>query len=240
MRAHAADELGSQIADLVQAGRPDEACAALRPTLASRTPFRMLDRIGTAAGIAPFPLLCPALEGIAADRSQGGWVVIGAALAQHLGQDLAETLSRCRDFIVAADRWYAADTLGERVPGSALAAHATRTLPLLAPWCQDRSRWVRRAVGVAVHLRAKRSRGQAALQPTARALATFLEPMLEESNVDAAKGVGRGLKTLGKFYPDVIAPWLEGQLAQGRRPRAVVLRKVVTHLPDRQRPVLVD
>jgi hypothetical protein len=99
---------------------------------------------------------------------------------------------------------------------------------------------VRRAVGVAVHLRAKRSRGQAALQPTARALAMFLEPMLEESNVDAAKGVGRGLKTLGKFYPDVIAPWLEGQLAQGRRPRAVVLRKVVPHLPDRQRPVLVD
>ena len=32
--------------------------------------------------------------------------------------------------------------------------------------------------------------------------------MFEEWEMDAVKGVGWGLKTLGKHYPDLVADWL--------------------------------
>jgi hypothetical protein len=53
--------------------------------------------------------------------------------------------------------------------------------------------------------------------------------MFEEREVDAIKGVGWGLKTLGKHYPDLVADWLAKQVAH-RQPRALMLRKAVTYL----------
>jgi len=37
--------------------------------------------------------------------------------------------------------------------------------------------------------------------------------------------------TLGKFYPDLLAPWLREQTAS-KKPRKLMVRKVVTYLPD--------
>jgi hypothetical protein len=107
-------------------------------------------------------------------------------------------------------------------------------LDLLAPWREDANRWVRRTVGVAVHFWAKRSRGEHAAE--AKGLLTFLEPMFEEWNMDAVKGVGWGLKTLGRHYPDLVADWLAQQLVhRQRRHRALMLRKALTYLSDEQR-----
>jgi hypothetical protein len=49
----------------------------------------------------------------------------------------------------------------------------------------------------------------------------------------AAKGVGWGLKTLGKHYPDLLVEWLPRQLP--RRHRAVMERKALTYLSEEQR-----
>jgi len=67
-------------------------------------------------------------------------------------------------------------------------------------------------------------------------LLAFLEPMFEEWDMDAVKGVGWGLKTLGRHYPDLVADWLARQVIQRQRGhRTLMLRKSLTYLSDEQR-----
>jgi 3-methyladenine DNA glycosylase AlkD len=241
MKTKEARELGKRIAGLVQAGQVEQAYALLSPVLAKRTPFAMLRRIGEPVGAGPLEEASPEydrranafLNRIAADKTEGGWVVIAKVLEGQLARDLAGAFGRCRSFIIVADIWYAADTLGEGVVGQALVTGFQPSLDLLAPWREDANRWVRRAVGTGVHFWAKRSRGAAEHTARAEALLTFLEPMFEEWEMDAVKGVGWGLKTLGKRYPDLVADWVAEQV--GRRHRALMLRKALTYLSDKQR-----
>jgi 3-methyladenine DNA glycosylase AlkD len=231
--AREAEALGQRLAALVQAGQPEQAYALLAPTLAERTPFRLLDRIGAAVGGGPLAETHTFLDRVAAERTEGGWVVIASALRAQLGRDPGGAFTRCRAFVVAADVWYATDILGERVPGPALVAEFDAALARLAPWRTDDNRWVRRTVGVAVHFWAKRSRSAPALATQAQALLAFLAPMFEERETDAVKGVGWGLKTLGRYYPDLVAVWLTAQA--GRRARALMWRKALTYLSNEQR-----
>ena len=161
LKTQQARELGAHIAELIQAGKGEKAYHLLGPVLAERTPFRLLEHIGTAVGTAPIKVVNPFLERIAVERTEGGWVVIGSALGKQLDRDLAGAHARCRSFIILADVWYATDILGERVPGPALTAAFEPALALLKPWRVDTNRWMRRAVGVSVHFWAKRSRGAA-------------------------------------------------------------------------------
>ena len=244
MKAREATTLGERIAALVQAGQIPQAYDLLAPVLAERTPFRLLGRIGEVVGAGPLEEARPEhsrrvsafLDHVAAAGAEGGWVVIGSALGRQMDRDLAGAFARCRGFIVAADVWYGADILGERGPGPALVADFWPALALLAPWREDPNRWVRRTVGVAAHFWAKRSRGAAEMSTQAEALLAFLEPMFEEWDVTAVKGVGWGLKTLGRHYPDLVADWLAQQVVQRqRRHRALMLRKALTYLSDAQR-----
>lgn len=235
MKTQEARELGTRIAVTVQAGQPEDAYALLAPVLAERTPFRLLGRIGEAVGAGPLPEVNAFLERIAAGKTEGGWVVIASALGQQLDREPADVFARCRGFVVLADIWYATDIFGERVPGPALVADFQPALELLVPWREDANRWVRRIVGVAVHFWAKRSRGASGGVAQAEALLAFLEPMFEEWDMDALKGVGWGLKTLGRHYPDLVADWLAQQAAQRRRPRALMMRKALTYLSKDQR-----
>ena len=236
MKAREASELGARIGALVQSGQVPQAYGLLAPVLAERTPFPLLGRIGEAAGAGPPGMVNAFLDHVAAAGTEGGWVVIGSALRRQLDRDLETAFARCRTYIVAAQVWYATDILAERVPGPALVAGFQPSLALLAPWREDPSRWVRRAVGVSVHFWAKRSRGAAERTPQAEALLALLEPMFEEWDVDAVKGVGWGLKTLGRYYPDLVAGWLAEQVVhRRRRHRALMLRKALTYLPDEQR-----
>ena len=135
--------MGERIAVLVQAGELVRAYDLLAPVLAERTPFPVLGRIGGALGAGPMEPTSDFLDLIAVDKTEGGWVVIGAALGAQLDRDLDGALDRCRDFIFAADVWYGADILGERVPGPALLAYFQPALDFLDPWREDENRWVR-------------------------------------------------------------------------------------------------
>lgn len=220
----------------------DKAYGLLAPVLGERTPFRLLDRIGRSAGGGSASNVDALLDRIAAARTEGGWVVIASVLGSILDRDLDGAFARCRTYVIDADVWYGADILGERVPGPALLTHYDASLVLLGPWRQDHNRWVRRTVGVAVHFWAKRSRGAPELRTEAETLLAFLEPMFEEWEMDAAKGVGWGLKTLGRHYPDLVADWLLEQVVRcQRRHRALMLRKATTYLTDEQRaPLPID
>jgi 3-methyladenine DNA glycosylase AlkD len=233
MKAAKARNLGQRLATLVEDGQITQAYDLLAPVLAERTPFAMLRRVGEPVGACPQKAIDAFLNLIAVDRTEGGWVVIQSVLAQMLDHDLSGAFARCRDFIVLADVWYAADTMGEGVVGRALVRRFDPALALLASWREDDNAWVRRAVGTGVHFWAKRSRGATVLLPRAKTLLAFLEPMWGEWEMDAVKGVGWGLKTLGRNYPELVADWLPGQV--GRRHRALMLRKATKGLSKAQK-----
>jgi 3-methyladenine DNA glycosylase AlkD len=208
----------------------------LAPVLAERTPFKMLGYIGEAVGKGSIEATNEFLSRIAAAKTEGGWVVIGSALKVQMNRDLSGVFTRGRDYIIDGDIWYAADIISERVPGPALVAYFKPAMDLLAPWREDSNRWVRRAVGVGAHFWAKRSRGAPENVSQAEALLSFLEPMFEEWDLDVVKGVGWGLKTLGKHYPELLADWLaQYVIPSQRRHRSLTLRKALTYLSDDQR-----
>jgi hypothetical protein len=214
----------------------DEALALLSPVLAQKTPFRLLDLIGRAVGEVPVPKVQVLIRKLSQTGTMGAWPVLGTILGRHLDASPARTLTRCRELIISGDAWFSTDILAERVPGPALVAELETTLDLLAPWREDENRWVRRAVGVAAHFWAKRSRGSPVLAGRAQDLLDFLAPLLEEADRDAAKGLGWGLKTLGRFHPGPTAAWLIQQVGRGgRHPRALVLNKALQYLPRKAR-----
>lgn len=228
-----ARELGQELAGFVETGEIDRAHAILSPVLNQRTQFRYLDVIGKLTGLGPLESTGEFLAGIAAGGTEGGWVIIGSVLQSWFDRDLNAAFDRCRASIITADVWFGADILGERVPGPALLSQYDPALELLQGWRQDPNRWVRRAVGVAVHFWAKRTAGSEAHIDKAGRLLDLLAPMFEEREMDAVKGIGWGLKTMGRYYPELVVAWLQQQA--GRNHRAIMVRKATTYLTPEQR-----
>jgi 3-methyladenine DNA glycosylase AlkD len=234
MNSQEATKVGYEVANLIQAGRSGEAMQRLAPILASKNAFALLDRVGAPIGQGVPRLVDEFLEQVATGKSMGAWPVIGSALRKRLASDLEGTLERCRAYIIQGDCWYATDILGERVPGPALVEHFEAALLDLAAWREDQNRWVRRAVGVSAHLWAKRARGNPEKTAQAGQLLVLLEPLFSEQEMEAVKGIGWGLKTLGKYYPDLTAEWLR-RMVRIHTYRGLTLRKALTYLPAEQR-----
>jgi hypothetical protein len=240
MKTQEARSLGKRLANLVQAGEKEQACALLAPVLGQRTPFAMLRRIGEPVGLEALDPVNAFMDRIAAGKSEGGWVVIASALEMQLARDLRGALERCRGYIIASDVWYGADIMGEGVAGQALVGYFEPAFDVLQSWRNDGNVWVRRAVGTAVHFWGKRSRGAEDLAPQAEMLLGLLEPMFDEWEMPVVKGVGWGLKTMGRYYPDLVTGWLVQQVvSRQRRHRALMLRKALTYLSEGQRARVV-
>jgi hypothetical protein len=231
MKTDEAKALGKQLAELVHSDQIDAGWQLLAPILSQRTKFVMLEHIGAPVGAGPMKPANQFLARVTAEGTEGGWVIIGSILREQLNQDLNGAFERARTTIIAADIWYGADIIGERVPGPGLVNHFEQTYAILKNWRCAENRWVRRAVGVGTHFWAKRSKGNPALAPQAEALISLLEPMFSEWEMDTVKGVGWGLKTLGHKYPALMADWLEGVLQTKPKHRAIMLRKALTYLP---------
>ena len=225
-------ELATGCRDLLAAGDVAGVLRRLEPVLAEKTPFRLLDLCGQALGRAAEVTpenLTGLLDALAATQAIGAWPLIGSALAAaYLPHDLSRAFAEARRYIVQAGVWHATDAIGERVLGEGLRADFNTALSLLEDWRAETSLWLRRAVGVAVHLYAKRERDR---PEQAARLLDLLEPLFDERDTYALKGVGWGLKTIGKFYPDLLVPWLREQVAT-KKPRKLMVRKAVTYLPD--------
>ena len=205
MKAQQARELGAHLSDLVASGELDQAQALLSPVLKERIPFAKLRMVGSPIGAVPQTHTDAFLERIAAGKTEGGWVIIASVLGIQLGSDLPGTLSRTRAHTIAGDIWYCCDILAEGVPGSALVSMFDQTLQLLEPWRNDENHWVRRSVGISTHFWAKRSKGEQT--PQAGAMLQFLDMVFEERKMEAVKGIGWGLKTLGRMTTRGNPPW---------------------------------
>jgi len=234
-----ARELGESIKKDLQQGEIQSAYSLLAPVLAERTPFPKLGLIGEILGTAPQKQVNQFINTIADHQTEGGWVVIVKALEVQLSDDLPGAMARARQFIIDADIWYGADILGERVPGPALLSSFHPALDELRPWREDANMWVRRTVGVAVHFWAKRTRGKNGVDDQAASLLGLLAPMFWEWEMPAVKGVGWGLKTIGKYYPGILTSWLKTDiLPKDRRYRALMLRKALTYLSPEQKDLV--
>lgn len=237
MKSEGSVDYGRLVGSYIQQDDLAGAYHELSLVLAERTPFRILEKISMgiwqATGTNLLGRIDDFIDDIAAHKTEGGWVVIGCLLRSRLDANMPAAFNRCHKYLTGAEIWYIADILGERVPGPALLSDFNPALKLLDPWRADPNRWVRRVVGVAVHFWTKRSSLDI---DRAQRLLFLLEPMFEERNLDALKGVGWGLKTIGKYYPDLTTDWLAYQLFEMKRhPRALILRKTLTYLPELQR-----
>lgn len=234
-------ELAEEIVQMVAAGNTDGACDLLSTVLAERTPFRLLDIIGERIGALNSPQYLPLLDRIAQGRSEGGWVVIASALHQSYSDHPRETLSQSRMHIIDADVWYATDIFGERVAGPSLVSDFDGALGLLDPWRCDPNRWVRRCVGVSVHLWAKRGKGNPQYYSQVREILEFLASMFSEWEMDAVKGIAWGLKTMGRYYPDEVTAWLIDKIIpEHKKYRAHMMRKATLFLSDQQKEEITN
>ncbi|MBT3338169.1 MAG: hypothetical protein HN975_17345 [Anaerolineae bacterium] len=237
MKTKEARQFGNHLATLLSEDNLDEAYAFLEPILAQKMPFRSLDLIGEQLGTVPKDFVDAFTRLIASHKTMGGWVVIASALRKWIPMDMESALARCPELAIPADIWYATDIFGERIPGPSLLADFDKALPLLEQWRFHESRWMRRMVGVAIHFWAKRSKDKPELISRVPELLNFLEPTFEEWNMDAVKGIGWSLKTLGRYYPEITAPWLARQ--KTRRHRAIMMKKAITYFDDEHRSLVL-
>ena len=230
--AHARS-FGTTLAGQLNAGEISGAFKTALPYLNDRNPFRLLDLVGEQIAACQADYLFSFLNQIADTRLEGVWVIIASALFHASNISVATALEKSRKYIKEADIWYAADIFGERVPGPFLVRDVDQTLAILDDWRFDPNAWARRTIGVAAHFWAKRTKGSSQYVRQAQILFTFLSPVFEEQDIRAAKGIGWGLKTLGRYYPDIARDWLfEELITQQKKPRAITRRKALTYLPD--------
>ncbi len=231
-----AREFGAQLAILVHAGEMAKAMTLLTPILAQRVKFPLLGEIGKIIGEGPLETTNAFIPHIAATKAEGGWPIIGMALNAQLERDLDGAMERCRGFIIEGDIWYCADILGERVPGPGLLINFQPVLKILKVWRDDENHWVRRTVGIAVHYWTKRAKDTPKAIEQTKQMLNLLEPLFTEREINAVKGIAWGLKTVGRYHPELLTSWLVNDIIPAERQhRAIMLRKALTFLAPEQR-----
>jgi len=231
MTRQKARELAQRCLELLAAGEETAALEALDPLLSIKVPFPILDLVGKILGEwgreEPQKLLA-FFDHLVGRRAMGAFVIAGQGLIAINDVDLELSFARAREYIVRGDAWYVADIIGERPLGYGLLAHFDGAVGLLEGFAGDVNPWVRRSVGVAVHFFAKRVRDDPA---RIERLLALLAPLIEERDTSALKGIGWGLKTIGRYYPDLLVSFLRRELAT-KRPRKLLLRKATTYLDE--------
>lgn len=232
-----ADSVASEAEAIIRKGDPEKACNILDPLALGRTKFPILDRMGMRLGQASLEevALLDGLDRMISRGSVGYYVIVGSALAQRLGSNMTTCLEKTAKYIVIGENWAKCDSIAERVWGQALVCNFPQAYKYLARIRDHENRWIRRAVGVAVHYFAKR-------RPTAmaelRKLLVLLAPELGEREYDAIKGVGWGFKTIGKYQPQLLTKFLENHVKRVH-PTRLMLKKATTYLPARTKRRLI-
>ncbi|MBU1177832.1 DNA alkylation repair protein [Patescibacteria group bacterium] len=229
-----------KIINLVETGRPNLASQVIKPILDNKIPFAKLDKLGSLIGQASLDnkqKYFPFFDAIIKYNAMGGFVVVSRALIPHLDQDMKRVMTKSREYIIQGDTWYVCDIIGERSLGQALVDHFDQTLPYLQKLLSDDNNWVKRSVGVAIHFFSKRVIDQS--EKTTRLLG-LIEPHLEDKQIDVAKGIGWGLKTIGKYHPKLLVKFLVRRIKLGQKISATVMRKAITYLAPQEKKIIKD
>ena len=239
MTRQEARELAQRCLELLAAGEETAALEALDPLLSIKVPFPILDLVGKILGEwgreEPQKLLA-FFDRLVETKAMGAFVIVGQGLIAINDVDLKLSFAKAREYIIRGDAWYMADIIGERPLGYGLLAHFDGAVGLLEGFTRDANPWVRRSVGVAVHFFTKRVRDDPA---RIERLLALLAPLVEEQDTSALKGIGWGLKTIGRYYPDLLVAFICRQLAT-KRPRKLLLRKATTYLDEARKEEILS
>ena len=233
MKKQEAADLSQKCASLLKDTSVDATLEAIRPLLSQKLPFPLLDHAGSILGslaAAKPERLLSLLDEIEATKAMGGYVIIGSSLNCFTDYNLPQALEKAKEYIIKGDTWYVADIIGERVPGEALVRHFDEAFPVLESFSKKSNPWVRRSMGVAVHYFAKWIRDN---PEKAKRLLYLLSPYFEEGDIRIVKGIGWGLKTMGRYYPDLAAGFIKSQ--RDRNPSRLLIRKAITYLPPEKK-----
>jgi len=123
-----ADAVASKAEALIREGNLEKTCGVLDPLAFGRTKFPILDRVGTRLGQAGLKeaAFLEALDQMISRGSVGYYVIVGSALAQRLGSDMATCLEKTAEYVVIGENWAKCDSIAERVWGQALVINFPR------------------------------------------------------------------------------------------------------------------
>lgn len=107
-----------------------------------------------------------------------------------------------------------------------------KTLPYLTEFLNDENNLVKRSVGVAMHFFSKRVLDE---PDKTKRLLTLVEPDMEAKQGDVIKGIGWGLKTIGRHHPDLLIQFLRKQIKLKKKISRVMLRKALTYIDQDKR-----
>jgi len=166
-----------------------------------------------------------AFDGMIAKKSRGCYVIVGKALSRMLETRFEQACNRARDYIAEGQSFEASDLVGQSVLGAALVKYFDQTLAVLEELSHDESRWVKRAVGAAVQFFSEEVRDP----DRTRRLMELTLPLMASQDEVVLKGVGWGLKTIGRYHPQILEKFLKTQI--GRRSISpAVVKKAIAYL----------
>ena len=204
---------------------------SLKPILEKKCPFSKLDVIGRNLGLnlknKP-ELLIQGFDMLIRSNKMASYVIVSQGLFQLMPENLNLVMEKSRQYIIYGDKWYVCDIIGERSIGLSLVNYFDIALPWIEKFLHDENKWLRRSAGVSTHFFSKRILDQ---KERTIILLNILEPHIEEKDIDIVKGIGWGLKTIGKYHPDILAEFLLAQLSKDKKMSKTMLRKALTYLP---------
>ncbi|MGC1122987.1 MAG: DNA alkylation repair protein [Candidatus Methanofastidiosia archaeon] len=198
------DGIAHQVAEACVCEEYEAAFRVLKPVLDEKCPFSRLDLLGKRigqAGVDEHEKFLAAFDEITEYNAMGSYVIVGQALIWFLPSHLESVMKKSREYIIKGDTWYVCDIIGERSLGYAVVNHFDEILPWLERFLNDENRWVKRSAGVAIHFFSKRVVDQ---PEKTQKLLHMLEPHITEKQIDVVKGIGWGLKTIGRHHPDLL------------------------------------
>jgi 3-methyladenine DNA glycosylase AlkD len=139
-------------------------------------------------------------DAIVAQDTIGGYVVAGIMLQQKLSSSLHHSIALAEKYIVAGDKWYVCDIVGERVPGHSLLLFPEDTYPILERMAVNQNKWIVRSVGVATHYAVKNGLKKVDVER----MFLLLLFLSDTTDFHTKKGVGWAVKTIAKFHPEII------------------------------------
>lgn len=228
------EQLAEKVVDLTLSGDSEGALHVLKPVLNVKCPFAKLDTLGRHIGKAhthpDTPKFFETFDRIINYNAMGGFVIVGQSLIHFLPDVFDKVMEKSREYIIEGDVWYVCDIIGERSLGHAVVNHFDITVPWLKRFLEDDNKWVKRSVGVSIHFFSKRILDQ---PEKTKVLLKVVEPYLEEKQIDFVKGIGWGLKTIGKHHPDILVDFLKPHMKKNIS--RLLIRKAVTYLGEEKK-----
>jgi 3-methyladenine DNA glycosylase AlkD len=213
---------------------------SLKPILNSKCPFCKLDFIGKRIGhkLKDSPeIVVKGFDNLIEYNKMGSYVISGQGLTELLPENIDLVMEKSRQYILFGDKWYVCDIIGERSIGKSLVEYFDITLPWIEKFLEDESNWVKRTAGVSIHFFNKRIINQ---KERTILLLDILGPHMEEKQIDVVKGIGWGLKTIGRHHPDILTSFLLEQIKKDKKISKIIIRKALTYLPDENKVEIVS